>query len=97
MTDPDHFKASRIETRCAGKLTPPLSKALGEGLSGALVDLGFGQGAQRVIDDDRDEVGHAERVTLHLRLMQKFGGDDDRRRTAKGLEAHAVMRTARCA
>ena len=97
MTDPDHFKASRIETRCAGKLAPPLSKALGEGLSGALVDLGFGQGAQRVIDDDRDEVGHAERVTLHPRLMQKFGGDDDCRWAAQGFETDTVMRTARCA
>ena len=97
MTEPDHFKASRMRRNEDGKLAPPLSEALRQGLLGALVDLDLGQGAERVIDDDWDEVGHAERVTLHLRLMQKFGRDDDRRRAAEGFESDTVMRTARCA
>jgi hypothetical protein len=59
------------------------------------LDLHLGQGAERVLDDDRGEIGHAERVALHLGLVQELGGDDDRGRAAQGFEADAVMRTAR--
>ena len=48
-----------------------------------------------MVDHDRREVGHAECVALHLGLVQKFGGDDDRRRPPQGFETDAVMRTAR--
>jgi hypothetical protein len=61
----------------------------------AALDLRLGQGAERVVDDHRDEVGHAERVALHLGLVQELGRDDDRGRAAQGFEADAVMRTAR--
>ena len=50
------------------------------------VDFLVGQGAERVVDDDRREIGHAERVALHLRFVQEFGRDDDRRRPAGGFE-----------
>jgi hypothetical protein len=55
---------------------------LGQRLVGAAVDFGIAQGAERMVDDDRGEIGHAEGVALHQRFMEKFGGDDDRRRAA---------------
>jgi hypothetical protein len=61
----------------------------------ALVELRLRQGAERVVDDDGDEVRHPERIALHLGLVQEFRGDDDRGRAAQGFEADAVMRTAR--
>jgi phosphomannomutase len=48
-----------------------------------------------MIDDDRGKIGHAERVALHLGLVQKFGRDDDRGRAAQAFETDSVMRTAR--
>ena len=60
----------------------------------APLDLRLGQGAERVVDDDREEAGHAERIALHLGLVQEFGGDDDRGRAAQGFETDTVMRTA---
>jgi hypothetical protein len=79
---------------CSALAEPYRDRARG-GLSGAGVDLGLGKRAQRVIDHDRREVGHAERVALHLRLVQEFGGDDDRGRPSQRFELDAVMRTAR--
>ena len=61
----------------------------------ALADFAVGQGAERMTDHNRSQIGHSERVTLHPRLVQEFGGDDDRRRAAQGFESNAVMRTAR--
>jgi hypothetical protein len=78
-------------------IASPHGDALRRRLLRSAVDLGVGQGAERVIDHDRGEIGHAERITLHPRFVQKFGGDDDRRRAAQGFETNTVMRTARCA
>ena len=72
----------------------PACNGLLGGLRGAGIDLGFAQGAERVVDDDRREVGHAERVALHLGLVPEFGGDDDRGRPPQAFESDAVMRTA---
>jgi hypothetical protein len=44
--------------------------ALGGGLLRALLDLVVGEGAERVLDHDRGEIVHAERVALHLCLVQ---------------------------
>jgi hypothetical protein len=63
-------------------LAEPTGDALAEGLLGTPVDFRVGQGAERVVDDNRYQIGHAERRTLHLRFVQEFGGDDDRRRAA---------------
>ena len=71
--------------------------ALAGCLFGAGFDLGLGQGAERVLDDHRDEIAHAEGVALQLRLALELGGDDDRARAAQRFESNAVMRTARCA
>lgn len=73
----------------------PAGEALAERLLGAAVDLGVGQGAERMVDDDRRQIGQAQRVALHQRLVQKLAGDDDRRRAAQGFETDGVMRTAR--
>jgi hypothetical protein len=51
-------------------------------LFGARLDHRFGQGAEGMIDNHRDKVAHAERVALHLRLVQKLCGDNDRGRPA---------------
>jgi hypothetical protein len=48
-----------------------------------------------MIDNDRHKIAHAERVALHLRFVQKLGGDNDRCRPAQCFETDAVMRTAR--
>jgi hypothetical protein len=37
-----------------------------------------------MVDDHRDEIGQAERIALHLGLVQELGGDDDRSRAAQG-------------
>ena len=60
----------------------PHGYALSPCLFGARLDLRFGQGAEGMIDNHRDKVAHAERVALHLRLVQKLCGDDDRCRPA---------------
>jgi len=60
-----------------------------------LVDFCVGQCAERVLNDDGNELVHAECIALHLRLVQKLRGDDDRRRAAGGFEPDPVMRTAR--
>jgi hypothetical protein len=60
-----------------------------------LLDLGVAQGAERMIDNDRGEIGHAEGIALYQRFVQKFGGYNDRRRAAQGFETNGVMRTAR--
>ena len=62
----------------AERLPPaPYGQALSDGLLGARLDLHLGQGAERMIDNHRGEIAHAERVALHLRLVQELGGDDD--------------------
>jgi hypothetical protein len=48
-----------------------------------------------VFDHDRGEIAHAERITLHLRLVQEFRGHDNCRGAAGGFQSDAVMRTAR--
>src|SRR5438132_7660234 len=50
-----------------------------------------------MIDHRRGEIVHAERLALHLRLVQKLGGDDHCRRPARRFQSDAVMRTARSA
>ena len=60
-----------------------------------LVYLLIGQCAERVFDHDRNKLGHAERVALHLCFVQKFDCHDDCGRAAGGFEPDAVMRTAR--
>jgi hypothetical protein len=75
----------------------PYGYALLDGLLGARFDLGIGQGAERVVDDHRDQIAHTEGVALHLRLVQKLGGDDNRGRPAQRFQSNAVMRTARSA
>jgi hypothetical protein len=47
-------------------------------LFGATVDLGVAQSAERMIDDDRHQIGKAERLALHQGFVQEFGSDDDR-------------------
>src|SRR6266853_4697090 len=83
--------------RQSGLLSPPHRNALSHRLFGARLDLRLGQGAERMIDHHWGEVAHAERIALHLRLVQKLGGDDDRGRSAQCFESDAVMRTARSA
>jgi hypothetical protein len=61
----------------------------------ALLDLFLGQSAERVVNYDRGEVAHAERVALHLCLVQEFRSDDNCRGAAGGFQSDAVMRTAR--
>jgi hypothetical protein len=51
-------------------------------LLGTRRDLGLGQSAERMIDNHRGEIAHAERLALHLCLVPKLGGDDDRCRPA---------------
>jgi hypothetical protein len=60
-----------------------------------VIDLFIGQCTDWVVDNHGSEIVHAERVALHLRFVQEFGGDDDRCRAAGGFEPDAVMRTAR--
>ena len=60
-----------------------------------LAYLLIGQCAERVVDDDRSEILHAERGALHLCLVQELGGDDHCRGAAGCFETDAVMRTAR--
>ena len=48
-----------------------------------------------MIDHNRHEIGHAERGTLHLGLVQKFGGHNNRGRPPQRFQFDAVMRTAR--
>jgi hypothetical protein len=60
MTGPDHFAASTMRCDAQSKLALPLSEALRDRLLGALVDLGVGQGAERMTDHNGREVGHAE-------------------------------------
>ena len=69
--------------------------ALGSRLLRALLDLLIGQSAERVVNYDRDEIAHAERVALHLCLVQEFRSDDNCRGAAGGFQSDAVMRTAR--
>jgi hypothetical protein len=76
-------------------LAAPANDAWAESRIGAALDFGLGQGAERVLDDDRQQIWHAERVALHLGLVPKFAGDDDRRRAAQGFESDGIMRTAR--
>ena len=59
------------------------------------VDLLIRQSAERVSDHDRGEIVHAERIALHLCLMQEFRSDDNCRGAAGGFQSDAVMRTAR--
>ena len=75
-------------------LQPPGDGLVG-GLGGAGVDLGLRDRAERMVDDDRLKVGHAECSPLNLGLMQELGGDDDGDRPPQGFESDAVMRTAR--
>jgi hypothetical protein len=77
--------------RCA----QPDRSGLNGGLLRTPLDLLLRQGAERVVDHDGDEVVHAERIALHLCLVQEFRRDDDRRRTSGGFQSDAVMRTAR--
>ena len=90
-----HRRASRTAQDRSVRLSKPGRNGARGGLGGAGIDFGLGQGAQRVIDDDGVEVGHAERGALHLGLIQEFGRDDDRRRPSQRFESDAVMRTAR--
>ena len=69
--------------------------ALGGGLLRALLDFLVGQGAERVLDHDQSEIAHAERIALHLRLVQELRGDDNCGGAAGGFQSDAVMRTAR--
>ena len=64
-------------------------------LCGAGVDLGLRDRAEGMVDDDRFEIGHAERGPLDLGLMQKLGGDNHGDGASKGFKSDAVMRTAR--
>ena len=75
----------------------PHGQAQASGLFGTRRDLGFGQGAERMVDNHRGEIVHAERTALHLCLVQELGGDDNRCRPAQCFESDAVMRTARSA
>jgi hypothetical protein len=50
-----------------------------------------------MVDNDRGEIAHAERMALHLCLVQELGSDDNRGRPAQCFESDAVMRTARSA
>ena len=77
--------------------TAPHGNTLADRLFGARFDLRLGQSAERMVDNHRDEIAHAQRVALRLGLVQELGGDDDRRRPARSLESDAVMRTARSA
>ena len=61
----------------------------------ALLDLLVGESAERVLDHDGVKIAHAERVALHLRLVQELRGDDNCRGAAGGFQSDAVMRTAR--
>jgi len=63
-------------------LPGPHGDALPDRLLGARFDFRVGQGAERMIDDHRNEVAHAERMALNPRLVQELGGDDDRCRPA---------------
>jgi hypothetical protein len=49
----------------------------------APLDLLVGQSAERVFDNYEGELLYAERVALHLRLVQELGGNDDRCRAAR--------------
>src|ERR1700731_5056400 len=69
--------------------------ALGGGLLGALLDLLVGESAERMLDHDGVKIVHAERVALHLRLVQELRSDDNCRGAAGGFQSDAVMRTAR--
>ena len=73
----------------------PSRDALAKGLVGALVDFGVGERAERMVDDHRGEIRHAEGLALHQRFVQKFAGNNDRGRAAQGFETDGVMRTAR--
>lgn len=61
----------------------------------ALLDFLLGKGAERVLDHDWGEIAHAERIALHLRLVQELRGDDNCGGAAGCFETDAVMRTAR--
>ena len=50
-----------------------------------------------MLDDHWDEIAHIKSVALYLRLVEEFGGDNDRCRPAQYFESDAVMRTARSA
>ena len=65
-----------------GTLPAPDGHALPDGLHCARFDLGIGQRAERMVDNHGGEVAHAERIALHLRLVQELGGDDNRGRPA---------------
>ena len=73
----------------------PNSDRLRRSLLRPLVDLLIGQCAERVIDYYRGEFRHAERSTLHLRLVHKFSGYHNRGGATGGFELDGVMRTAR--
>src|SRR5215831_2392248 len=81
----------------AGLPPAPHGYALSPCLFGTHLDLRFGQSAERMIDDHWDESAHTQRVALHLGLVQKLCGDNDRCRPAQCFESDAVMRTARSA
>jgi hypothetical protein len=48
-----------------------------------------------MVDHHRREVGHAERIALHVGFMDELGGHHHRDRPAERLKGNAVMRTAR--
>src|SRR5712691_2527053 len=61
------------------------------------VDLGIRDRAERVIDDDRVQVRHAERGPLDLGFVEEFARYDDCGWPPQPFECDAIMRTARCA
>jgi hypothetical protein len=92
---PPASPSSALSTEISQGLLEQNADALGGSLLRAPVDFLVGQSAERVLDDHRGKIVHPERVALHLRFVQEFGCDDDRRRPAGGFESDAVMRTAR--
>ncbi len=87
--------SSALSTEISQRLPEQNADALGGSLLRASVDFLVGQSAERVLDDHWGKIVHPERVALHLRFVQEFGGDDDHCRAAGGFESDAVMRTAR--
>jgi len=82
-------------SRVPSGLRQPNRDRLRGGLLRPPLNLRVGQCAERMFDDDRQEVCHAERVALHFGFVQKLGCHDDCGRAAGGFESDGVMRTAR--